>query len=78
MVTSYSLVTGLPGSTPDIMFPVVYTVAVIVLDKLLDREDLNLLNMSIFIDLQACLFNLKRNICMYVCMNFNTLVSLTL
>ena len=46
-LTSYSLVTGLPGSTPEIMFPVLYTVLVMVELRLLDNEDLSLFSMSI-------------------------------
>ena len=41
--------TGLPGSTPEMMFPVLYTVLVMVELKLLDNEDLSLFNMSILI-----------------------------
>ena len=48
-LTSYSLVTGLPGSTPEMMFPVLYTVLVMVELRLLDNEDLSLFNMSILI-----------------------------
>ena len=48
-VTSYSLVTGFPGNTPEMMLPVLYTVLVIVLDTELDRLDLSLLNMSMVV-----------------------------
>ena len=48
-LTSYSRVTGLPGSTPEMMFPVLYTVLVMVELRLLDNEDLSLFNMSILI-----------------------------
>ena len=46
-ITSYSRVTGLPGSTPEMMFPVLYTVLVMVELRLLDKEDFILFNMSI-------------------------------
>ena len=56
-LTSYSLVTGLPGSTPEMMFPVLYTVLVMVELRLLDNEDLSLFNMSILI---VCLDDIHK------------------